>query len=237
MYRLQGLSNGVIEASSFRTSYVPLNKQEDFIKGMQARPAPAWLSCSCSNICLGPSNTPFEYNSISRAIELDFALAGCKQPMKLCFALFLLQAVREFLAKVKQDLGLDVYSFSIFHVFFEQYLTIGHDALVLLTFATLAVTAVVYAFTASLWASAQICIVLVMILVRMTAIYISLSIPGLMRKHTCDPYAFTCITALLEHLWPHTKHNCGSHAFGCTTAQVIRTKVSREWGDRWTCWE
>ena len=77
------------------------------------------------------------------------------------------QAVREFLAKVKQDLGLDVYSFSIFHVFFEQYLTIGHDALVLLTFATLAVTAVVYAFTASLWASALICIVLVMILVRM----------------------------------------------------------------------
>ena len=28
-------------ASSFRTSYVPLNKQEDFIGGMQARLSPA----------------------------------------------------------------------------------------------------------------------------------------------------------------------------------------------------
>lgn len=76
-----------------------------------------------------------------------------------------IQAVRDFLARVKQDLGLDVYSFSVFHVFFEQYLTIGHDALVLLTIAVLAVTAIVYAFTASLWASAMICTVLVMILV------------------------------------------------------------------------
>ena len=53
LHGLQGLSEGVIEASSFRTSYVPLNKQEDFIKGMQACPPlhgcpfheviPAWV--------------------------------------------------------------------------------------------------------------------------------------------------------------------------------------------------
>ncbi len=34
----QGLGDGMVEASSFRTSYVPLNKQEDFIKGMQVWP-------------------------------------------------------------------------------------------------------------------------------------------------------------------------------------------------------
>ncbi len=73
--------------------------------------------------------------------------------------------MRSFLAKVKQDLGLDVYSFSVFHVFFEQYLTIGHDALVMLTVATIAVTAIVYIFTSSFWASAMICTVLIMILV------------------------------------------------------------------------
>jgi hypothetical protein len=34
---LQGLGEGVVAASSFRTSYVPLNKQSDFIDGMQVR--------------------------------------------------------------------------------------------------------------------------------------------------------------------------------------------------------
>ncbi|EIE26672.1 multidrug efflux transporter AcrB transmembrane domain-containing protein [Coccomyxa subellipsoidea C-169] len=118
--QLSSKDYGVVEASSFRTSYVPLNKQEDFINGMQARPPlPAAL---------------LPYNA-SRALP-------------------------------------QMYSFSIFHVFFEQYLTIGHDALVLLTFATLAVTAVVYAFTASLWASALICIVLVMILVDLLGVMV-----------------------------------------------------------------
>ena len=31
----QGLGEGVVAASSFRTSYVPLNTQADFIAGMQ----------------------------------------------------------------------------------------------------------------------------------------------------------------------------------------------------------
>lgn len=150
LHVLQGLSNGVVEASSFRTSYVPLNKQEDFINGMQAcPPLPAALLPYNVSRLLPQSSL--------HAINENLMISGSHCPV---------QAVRDFLAKVKQDLGLEVYSFSIFHVFFEQYLTIGHDALVLLTFATLAVTAVVYAFTASLWASALICIVLVMILVR-----------------------------------------------------------------------
>ena len=36
---LQGLGEGKVAASSFRTSYVPLNKQADFINGMQVSPA------------------------------------------------------------------------------------------------------------------------------------------------------------------------------------------------------
>ena len=32
---MQGLGEGKVAASSFRTSYVPLNKQADFINGMQ----------------------------------------------------------------------------------------------------------------------------------------------------------------------------------------------------------
>lgn len=35
------------------------------------------------------------------------------------------QAVREFAAGLSKQLGLDIYTFSVWHVFFEQYLGIG----------------------------------------------------------------------------------------------------------------
>jgi hypothetical protein len=78
-----------------------------------------------------------------------------------------MQAVRDFLQDIKESLGLDVYSFSVFHVFFEQYLSIGRDAAVLLVAALVAVTLITLLFTASLWASAMILLVLCMILVRL----------------------------------------------------------------------
>ena len=77
-----------------------------------------------------------------------------------------MQAVRDFLQGIKESLGLDAYSFSVFHVFFEQYLSIGRDAAVLLVAALVAVTLITLLFTASLWASAMILLVLCMILVR-----------------------------------------------------------------------
>ncbi len=77
-----------------------------------------------------------------------------------------MQAVRNFLQGIRESLGLDVYSFSVFHVFFEQYLSIGRDAVVLLVAALVAVTIITLLFTASLWASAMILLVLCMILVR-----------------------------------------------------------------------
>lgn len=42
------------------------------------------------------------------------------------------QAVRQFAAQLSKQLGLDVYMFSIFHVFFEQYLGIRGTAIRLL---------------------------------------------------------------------------------------------------------
>lgn len=75
-----------------------------------------------------------------------------------------MQAVRDFLRGIKED-GLDVYSFSVFHVFFEQYLSIGRDAAILLVAAAVAVTLIVLLFTASLWASGLVLLVLCMILV------------------------------------------------------------------------
>lgn len=55
--------------------------------------------------------------------------------MQLCSPLWSAccpQAVREFAAQLSKQLGLDVYTFSIFHVFFEQYLGIRGTAIRLL---------------------------------------------------------------------------------------------------------
>ena len=77
--------------------------------------------------------------------------------------------MRDFLQGIKSSLGLEVYSFSVFHVFFEQYLSIGRDAAVLLIAAAAAVTLITLLFTASLWASAVVLLVLCMILVSRPA--------------------------------------------------------------------
>lgn len=36
-----------------------------------------------------------------------------------------LASVRAFVATARSELGLDVYAYSVFHIFFEQYLSIG----------------------------------------------------------------------------------------------------------------
>ena len=109
-----GLSDGVVAASSFRTAYVPLSSQDDFISGLTVhfssvctlvlplQPVPRMLCCTCVQLC-------------SRL------WSACCQ-----------QAVREFAAQLRKQLGLDVYTFSVFHVFFEQYLGIRGTAIRLL---------------------------------------------------------------------------------------------------------
>ena len=68
---LQGLGEGKVAASSFRTSYVPLNQQADFINGMQV----SMSTVSC--VALHP--VPYAWG-------------------------------------IKESLGVDVYSFSLFQV-------------------------------------------------------------------------------------------------------------------------
>ena len=63
------------------------------------------------------------------------------------------QAIRSLVDKVRTDLDLDVFPFSVFHIFFEQYISIVSDAAWLLGAALLAVFAVVLVFTGSLWAA------------------------------------------------------------------------------------
>eukprot|EP00884_Botryococcus_braunii_P021148 jgi/Botrbrau1/7717/Bobra.0159s0149.1 len=72
-------------------------------------------------------------------------------------------AVREFVGKARKELGLDLYAYSIFHIFFEQYSSIRGQAAALLGVATCAVAAIVLLFTGSAWASALILALLLLI--------------------------------------------------------------------------
>ena len=83
-----------------------------------------------------------------------------------------MQAVRAMLERVRSELGLDLYAFSVFHVFFEQYLTIGAAAGRLLALAGAAVTLTVGIFTGSAWAAAITAGVLASLLVDLLAVMV-----------------------------------------------------------------
>lgn len=77
------------------------------------------------------------------------------------------QAVRDFTKRVSTELGLDIYPYSVFHIFFEQYLTIQKDAVVLLGGAAGAVFLVCWLLTGSAWGAGIILGILLMVLVDM----------------------------------------------------------------------
>lgn len=81
-----------------------------------------------------------------------------------------LQAVREFTAASNKKLGIKMYPYSIFHIFFEQYLYVVQNSVWLLGGALLGVFAVCWAFTASLWASSIILLVVAMILMDLLGV-------------------------------------------------------------------
>lgn len=86
--------------------------------------------------------------------------------------LAVMQAVRALLERAGNELGLDVYAFSVFHVFFEQYLTIGAAAARLLALAGAAVCVTVGAFTGSAWAALVTAGVLASLLIDLLAVMV-----------------------------------------------------------------
>ncbi|PRW56197.1 Niemann-Pick C1 [Chlorella sorokiniana] len=76
-----------------------------------------------------------------------------------------LRASRDFAAAASERLGLRVFPYSIFHIFFEQYLTIGGEALTLLGSACVAIFLICLAATGSPWSATLIILTLCMLLV------------------------------------------------------------------------
>ena len=80
------------------------------------------------------------------------------------------QAIRDFTEATNQKLGINMYPYSIFHIFFEQYLYVVQSSIWLLGGALIGVLAVCWMFTASFWASSIILLVVSMILIDLLGV-------------------------------------------------------------------
>ncbi len=81
-----------------------------------------------------------------------------------------MQAIRDFTHATNKKLGIQMYSYSIFHIFFEQYLYVVQNSIWLLGGALLGVFAVCWLFIASAWASGITLLVVGMILMDLLGV-------------------------------------------------------------------
>lgn len=87
-----------------------------------------------------------------------------------------LRAAREFCSRVSDSLKMEVFPYSVFYMFFEQYLDIWKTALINLAIAIGAVFLVCLVITCSFWSSAIILLVLTMIVVDLMGVMAILGI-------------------------------------------------------------
>eukprot|EP00258_Populus_trichocarpa_P041151 XP_024457170.1 NPC intracellular cholesterol transporter 1 isoform X2 [Populus trichocarpa] len=87
-----------------------------------------------------------------------------------------MRAAREFSSRVSDSLKMEIFPYSVFYMFFEQYLDIWRTALINLAIAIGAVFVVCLVITCSLWNSAIILLVLAMIVVDLMGVMAILNI-------------------------------------------------------------
>ncbi|GAB2291644.1 NPC intracellular cholesterol transporter 1 [Dionaea muscipula] len=87
-----------------------------------------------------------------------------------------MRAAREFSSRVSDSLKIDIFPYSVFYIYFEQYLDIWANAMVNIAIALAAVFVVCLIVTSSLWTSAIILVVLVMIVVDLMGVMAILDI-------------------------------------------------------------
>ncbi|XP_060676138.1 uncharacterized protein LOC107427228 isoform X2 [Ziziphus jujuba] len=87
-----------------------------------------------------------------------------------------LRAAREFSSRVSDSLKMDVFPYSVFYIFFEQYLDIWRVALVNIALALGAIFIVCLLITSSLWSTAIILLNLAMIVVDLMGVMAILDI-------------------------------------------------------------
>ncbi|PQQ12643.1 Niemann-Pick C1 protein-like [Prunus yedoensis var. nudiflora] len=87
-----------------------------------------------------------------------------------------MRAARELSSRLSDSLKIEIFPYSVFYMFFEQYLDIWRTALINLSIAIGAVFIVCLAITCSLWSSSIILLVLTMIVVDLMGVMAILNI-------------------------------------------------------------
>lgn len=87
-----------------------------------------------------------------------------------------LRAAREFSSRISDSLKIEIFPYSVFYIFFEQYLDIWRIALINIAIALGAIFIVCLVITSSFWCSAIILLVLVMIVVDLMGVMAILDI-------------------------------------------------------------
>ncbi|KAL3655161.1 hypothetical protein CASFOL_000947 [Castilleja foliolosa] len=145
---LRGFEDGLVRSSAFRTYHTPLNKQADFVNSMRAaRDFSSKMSDSLKVVYLD--------NGLNLGYDGKFEILS------------------QHLISLMQ---IDIFPYSVFYMFFEQYLDIWKTALINLAIAIGAVFAVCLVITCSFWTSSIILLVLTMIVVDILGIMAILDI-------------------------------------------------------------
>ncbi|XP_065637744.1 uncharacterized protein LOC112012854 [Quercus suber] len=87
-----------------------------------------------------------------------------------------LRAAREFSSRISSSLQMNIFPYSVFYIFFEQYLDIWKIALINISIALGAIFIVCLVVTSSIWSSAIILLVLAMIVVDLMGVMAILDI-------------------------------------------------------------
>ncbi|KAH1062991.1 hypothetical protein GYH30_005774 [Glycine max] len=87
-----------------------------------------------------------------------------------------IRAARDFSAIISSSLKMDIFPYSVFYIFFEQYLDIWKLALINITVALGAIFVVCLIITSSMWSSAILLLVLIMIILDLMGVMAILGI-------------------------------------------------------------
>ncbi|KAL5706153.1 NPC intracellular cholesterol transporter 1 [Ranunculus cassubicifolius] len=87
-----------------------------------------------------------------------------------------MRAARDFSSKVSRSLNMEIFPYSVFYIYFEQYLDIWKTALISISVALAAVFVVCLVITCSLWSSGIILLVLTMIVLDLMGVMAILDI-------------------------------------------------------------
>uniref|UniRef100_A0A453CMN6 SSD domain-containing protein n=1 Tax=Aegilops tauschii subsp. strangulata TaxID=200361 RepID=A0A453CMN6_AEGTS len=134
-------------------------------------------SSDCSKGGKGAYSTSLDHSGYENGIIQASAFRTYHTPLnKQTDYVNSLRAARDFSSQMSKDLQMEIFPYSVFHIFFEQYLSVWKTAIMNICVCLGAVFVVCFVVTSSLWASAIILIVLAMIVLDLM-VCLSLSCP------------------------------------------------------------